>query len=62
MESTAAETGVTEKKGKGSRLCFHPKAPGGSLVESLNSHEMGLGLSGLDLQMQLVPLTRQNAC
>lgn len=66
MESTAAEsmvveTGVTEKKEEGSGLCFQQKAPGGSLVESLSSHEMGLALFGLDLGMQLVPLTRQKS-
>lgn len=40
---------------------FNQKPPEGSLVESLNSHEMGLGLFGLDLGMQLMPLTRQKS-
>lgn len=57
-ESTVVETGVTEKK-EGCGLCFQQRAPGGSLVESLNSPEMGLALFGLGLGMQLVPLTRQ---
>lgn len=38
---------------------FNKKPLEGYPVESLNSHEMGLGLFGLDLGMQLVSLTRQ---